>query len=321
MQDVNIGPLPPPLGGISVYLYRLSKLEKKSIFLDQKEFQKFFKSSFWFIKQIFNFNKKNYVCHSHSLYIRLMLYFLSFLSIHEFSLIIHGRSLIEQYNKSNFFMKFLIGKMLKRAEFIQVVNNDFRVFINSLGIKTKRIFVKNAFLPPPIEEESKILNTYDGSLINFLQIKKPLITANAYALVFHSEQDLYGLDMCIELTKLLKKDYPNIGFLFALADEKRNPIYLEKMKNKVKELKLQENFYFMIGQKELWPIFRKIDLMVRPTNTDGDSISIREALHFNTLVVASNITTRPEGCILFQNRDLNDFYNKCKLSLKKIQLS
>ena len=28
MQNIHIGPLPPPLGGISVYLYRLSKLDK-----------------------------------------------------------------------------------------------------------------------------------------------------------------------------------------------------------------------------------------------------------------------------------------------------
>lgn len=312
MQNVNIGPLPPPLGGISVYLYRLSKLEKRSIFLDVKEFNNFFKNNLWLIKQTFNFNKKNFICHSHPLNIKLLLYFLSCLSIHDFSLVIHGRSLIEQYNKANFFIKLLTRKMLKRAKFIQVVNNDYKIFINSLGIRNRNTFVKNAFLPPPLEEESKIITTYEEGLIDFIQTKKPLIVANAYALVFHNKEDLYGLDMCIELTKLLKKDFPYVGFLFALANEKTNNFYFEKMKNRVKQLNLQKNFCFMIGQKELWPIFKKADLIVRPTNTDGDSISVREALFFNIPVIASDVCDRPEGTKLFKNRNLADLYKKTK---------
>ena len=318
MQNVNIGPLPPPLGGISVYLYRLSKLEKRSIFLDVKEFNNFFKNNLWLIKQTFNFSKKNFICHSHPLNIKLLLYFLSCLSIHDFSLVIHGRLLIEQYNKANFFIKLLTRKMLKRAKFIQVVNNDYKIFINSLGIKNRNIFVKNAFLPPPLEEESKIITTYDEELINFIQTKKPLIVANAYALDFHNNEDLYGLDMCIELIKLLKKDFPSVGFLFALANEKINNYYFEKMKNKVKKLNLQENFYFIIGQKELWPLFKKVDLMIRPTCVDAYGISIAEALYFSCPAIASDVCIRPKGTILFKNRNLADLYEKCKQVLNEI---
>ena len=208
--------------------------------------------------------------------------------------------------------------MLKRAKFIQVVNKDYKIFINSLGIINRNIFVKHAFLPPPLEEESKIITTYDEELINFIQTKKPLIVANAYALDFHNNEDLYGLDMCIELIKLLKKDFPSVGFLFALANEKINNYYFEKMKNKVKKLNLQENFYFIIGQKELWPLFKKVDLMIRPTCVDAYGISIAEALYFSCPAIASDVCIRPKGTILFKNRNLADLYEKCKQVLNEI---
>lgn len=312
MQNIYIGSLPPPLGGISVYLYRLSKVEKDALFIDERDIQDGFKFKLWLIKQIFSLKKKNYIYNNPSLRMRLFFYLLSCISIHDFSLIIHGKSLIDQYQKSNRFIKFLIRSMLKKANFIQVVNPEYKKFINSLNIKPKKIIIKNAFLPPPLEEENKIIKTYNKELKNFLKIKKPLIIANAFALMFQKNEDLYGLDMCIELTEQLKKDFPNIGFLFALANEKRNASYLQKMKNRIKKLEIESNFHFITGQKEIWPLFKKVDLMIRPTVIDGDSVSIREALYFKTSVITSDIVSRPEECYLFKSRDLQDLYNKCK---------
>ena len=37
MQNVHIGIFPPPIGGISVYFYRLSKLDKESVFIDVRD--------------------------------------------------------------------------------------------------------------------------------------------------------------------------------------------------------------------------------------------------------------------------------------------
>ena len=59
--------------------------------------------------------------------------------------------------------------------------------------------------------------------------------------------------------------------------------------------------------------------MVRPTNTDGDALSIREAMYFKISVIASDVTTRPENTIIFKNRDLDDFYIKCKIELIQLK--
>jgi hypothetical protein len=176
----------------------------------------------------------------------------------------------------------------------------------------KEVIIEPAFLPPPLDEEQKILNTYPKELTDFIDNCSPFITANAFQITFHEDIDLYGLDMCIELTAKLKNDYPNIGFVFALANEKANVEYLEKMKIRIQELEIEDNFYFITGQKELWPLFKQANLMIRLTNTDGDAISIREAILFDTKTIASDVSNRPDETVLFKSRDLNDLYKKAK---------
>ncbi len=317
MQDVHIGPFPPPIGGISVYLYRLSKIDRKSLFIDEKDITGSKKFRLWLIKQLFSFKKKNFIYHSHFLKNRLIFYFLSVLSIHEFSLVIHGRSLIIQYNNSNFLIKFLIKRMLKKAKFIQVINPQYKDFIYKLGVKNKHIIVKNAFLPPILEEEQKIIASYEKKLLELLEVKKPIIIASAFAIQFYNNVDLYGLDLCVELTKLLKKDFPNIGLLFIIANEKTNAIYLKKMKERIKDLNLNTSFFIITGQREIWPLFRRADLMIRPTCVDGYGVSIAEAIYLNRPAIASDVCKRPEGTILFKNRNLEDLYEKCKQVLNK----
>jgi glycogen(starch) synthase len=48
------------------------------------------------------------------------------------------------------------------------------------------------------------------------------------------------------------------------------------------------------------------DVYVRPTRADGDSIAVREALDLGVAVVASDVVTRPAGCVLFATNDARD---------------
>jgi glycosyltransferase involved in cell wall biosynthesis len=46
-------------------------------------------------------------------------------------------------------------------------------------------------------------------------------------------------------------------------------------------------------------LIRRADVFLRTTLYDGDAISVREALHYGTPVVATDNGLRPPGCILF----------------------
>lgn len=319
MKNVHIAPFPPPLGGLSVGIYRLSKIKKNDLFIDERKYYDSKKFKLWYIKQIFSFKKKNFIYHTHNLRRRLFFFFLSCISIHKFSLVVRGRLLILDYYNSNKLKKMLIRLMLKRAYFIQVVNPEYKQFINNLGINNPNIFVKYGYIPPPLEDEPKIIKMYNKELMEFINKKNPLILSNASMIQFYKNQDLYGIDLCIELTSLLKKEFPNIGFIFALADNNIHKNYFNTLKKRINDLDINNNFYFLTGQKEIWPLYKKVDLVIRATNVDGDSTSIREALYFKLAVLASDSTFRPKDCILFNNRDIKDLYQKSKEILDSIK--
>ena len=98
--------------------------------------------------------------------------------------------------------------------------------------------------------------------------------------------------MCIDLMVEMKKLNKKVGFIFALANEKYNKEYLGELRTTINSNAIDSDFLFLIGQKQLWPLFSLVDLLVRPTNTDGDAISIREALYFNCKVLASDVVSR-----------------------------
>jgi hypothetical protein len=63
----------------------------------------------------------------------------------------------------------------------------------------------------------------------------------------------------------------------------------------------------------------KSDLFVRPTNTDGDAISVRESIFYKIPSVVSDVVPRPQGTTLFHNRDANDFALKVKNVLENYE--
>jgi len=60
MRDVHIGPLHPTINGISIYLYRLSKRDKSSKFIDWNKINKFKQFLIWLLKQSFNHQTFNF---------------------------------------------------------------------------------------------------------------------------------------------------------------------------------------------------------------------------------------------------------------------
>ena len=57
-------------------------------------------------------------------------------------------------------------------------------------------------------------------------------------------------------------------------------------------------------------------MFIRPTNTDGDAVSIREALDFNIPCIASDVVVRPKEVKLFKNRDIMDLH-RCFKEVKE----
>jgi hypothetical protein len=83
----------------------------------------------------------------------------------------------------------------------------------------------------------------------------------------------------------------------------------------IKKLKLTDNFLLIHQELSFIKVMEYSDIIVRATNTDGDSLTVREALFLGKRVIASDIVKRPTGIVLFQNRNMNDLESKLLMLL------
>ncbi|MCA1592647.1 MAG: glycosyltransferase, partial [Acidobacteria bacterium] len=224
----------------------------------------------------------------------------------------HNWRVLETWNPLR---RSLYEIFLRRCRELILVAPHLKDYYRAHGVELpQRTQVRHGFLPPPPEEESKIVETYTSETLAFVEAHRPLIVANGFRIVAHKGVDLYGLDMCVELVGALKKTCPRIGLVFALG-EFEDAKYREKIERRIGELDIAGNIHLMAGQKEIWPLFRRADLMVRPTYTDGYAVSLAEALYLNCPAVASDVSERPPDAILFHNRDQKEFESRCREAL------
>jgi len=308
-----VGPYPPPYGGVSVFIYRYSKLlEKQGIDVLNMDFHKcgIFKKILFLLNVLMNPSDVTY--HINSIHFSLLIAII--LRIFPCKTIFYAHSSTGMEQQSGLRNR-VFSKFLKRTdECIFVANHILGKYQTSGYELPKNTIIKNPFIPPPFEEEASIWNSYDTNVRSFIDKRSPLIIANAYRITLYNTIDLYGIDMCVELTRNLTKKFPNMGFLFTLA-EIGNPQYFSEINRRIIEYGIKLNFLFLTGQKEIWPIFNKCQLMIRPTYSDGNSVSLSEALFFGCKAIASDVCLRPEGTILFRNRDISDLLEKVERCL------
>ena len=318
---VLFGPYPPPYGGVSIHVQRLQYLlsNRRKIdctICDTTRFshrtKTIKKSSPSFLKnwpKIFQFRKDIIHIHNSGLNLKKIFVLSLLLKIRGNKIIVTYHSLRDDIKRIHWYEKKMFHLNLKFVSHYIVVNRHIKQKLLNIGIPPKKISVIPAFLPPIIRQ--KDIDEIPNEIMDFINNHKPVISANAYTIIFHNNQDLYGIDMCIELCAELKKDYPNVGFVFCLPNV-GDRLYFEEMKKRIKVKKIENNFLFVTKPYQFYPILVKSDLFLRPTNTDGDAISIREAIFLQVPVVASNVVKRPNGVVLFDTRDSVDFYSKVK---------
>lgn len=309
MKVLIIGPYPPPLGGVSVFVKRYKrKLENAGHEVEVLDPCPL--GNLRYCLSLFRVSTKRYdlVSLNVASFYALTIIFLTGMAART-QVIDHNWRQLEGWN----FVKLrLFSHMVNMCRELILVGPHLRGYYREHGIKLPagRVQIQNAFISPPPEDEPEILKTYASDVHEFIRSRSPLLIANASSISFYKGVDIYGLDMCIELVAALKAENPNIGLLFALADVSDTEYYVE-INRRIDELGIRDNFHFMTGQKELWPLFKKADLMVRPTCTDGYCTSIAEARAFGCAVVASDVCKRASGTTIFANRKDEDLLLKC----------
>ena len=201
--------------------------------------------------------------------------------------------------------------LLRLAHRIIVVNEEI-----ATQLKLASYDVIPAFLPP-----LRCTHDLPADVRQFIDSARDrgcaLLCANASRLTKYHGEDLYGLDLCLELVAdLAGRSDVNPALVYAVSyPAAGNPLYLNARKLIV-ERGLEDRVCLYNKPLDFVALMTYCDVVLRPTTTDGDALTVREALYLGVPVIASDVAKRPEGTILFSNRDEADFADHILAVLK-----
>ena len=163
-----------------------------------------------------------------------------------------------------------------------------------LHLPEQTISVVPAFLPVT----GTIAAGLDEELDCFLSKPGTTLLASASRVTFTQDgRDLYGLDAATNAFVTLAKDRPDLrlAIFHALPPASRRARnHLTRLTAVLSAAGLQDRVRWAYGL-DLPAAFCHNVVLVRPTLSDGDSVSVREALAAGVPVVASDVTSRPPG--------------------------
>lgn len=316
-----IGSYPPPYGGISIHLQRLADYAEKTgldfiayntvssserpsrvISVSQRRIIWYLMFCWWHRCQVVHLLSTSYSS-------RVLFGLMAAVRPGKYLLSIHGRSISEPL-RGNWIRRQLTLWFLRRMDVVIACNPEIeRECREDVGLPEEKVRMIPAFipvLPDRIQEPPDYIR-------NFHDTHDPVISSVGWVGQTYQGADIYGLDMLIELVERLRGDYPRLGLVMSVNGGKPEAVeqFVEECRRRVGSSML----LITESLEDISAIFRDSDLFVRPTNTDGDAVSIREALFLGTPVVASDAVPRPEPCVLFKSRDMDDFGVKVREAL------
>ncbi len=318
-----LGIVPPPFGGVSVHIKRVMdcfSLQNNMLLFWSTE-QRVRRFLPWYILRLWGrlvLYRPQYVYYHSTYIVSSVIELVSLVLLQrlmKFQLHIVDHDCRHLYKRREI-TKRLYGWVIKHTQSVICIGMTTAQSYKDNNLMVPNLHVQDAFIPPIKRNERLILETYPSSLKSFIKEHTPLLLMSVAHLMRTGTQDMYGVDVAIKMLAHILDEYPDAGLIIGLPYVK-DEVYFQLLQKSMKQLGVAENIYILHGNKEIWPLFATIDLFIRPTLTDGDSISVREALYFNVPVVASDVCLRPAGVHCFAYGNAEDAARITKRVLKE----
>ena len=321
-----IGGYPPPYGGVGVSLQRvIPYLDKSGLDYvvyntgpsktNHPTIKDVGWSLSWALKMVVKSRHKVIQFSTSRWWVRLFAALLNMTTRSKVIIYARGYSLPNSYFRGNFLKKMLVKKTLQHTEVVLATNPALGERIAEIGFPKEKIKVVPAFVPPL---KPPVVDDLPESVREFCQGKSPILGANGgYVLI--DGQDVYGLRILEQLTKNLLPKFPNLGLVVYLREgaDKDKEHFLGLLEE-VQRAPLKDHLMFYESAGEFCPFFSICDVFLRPTTTDGDSVSVREALYACVPVVASDVIPRPEGCRIYKLGHQGEFVREVTKVLENL---
>lgn len=271
-----IGKKPPPIGGVTIHVERLCKqLESRGVafrYLDPRAAG---------IGSLLNCLWWARICHIHlsNFYAVLLLVALSRLLGTKTVVTFHG-----DLFRSHGWRKFLPRMVGALCNMPLVLNSKSLNLAKKINDTSRQI---SSYIPPigPEPLEPDILDMIE----ELRKTRKTIVATNAY---HYSTDDLgreiYGVFDLI--THAARHDY-----CLVLSDP--SATYLPKILGRMDAI--PENLTVISKPHSFYALLAHVDVFIRNTTTDGDSISVHEALDQGKTVYCTDVVDRPPGVVTY----------------------
>jgi glycosyltransferase involved in cell wall biosynthesis len=321
----EIGVYPPPVGGISVHIERLcDRLELEGFRFTiydgsgqgngkDRSVVSLASIEKWSWRYLFQQNED--VIHNH--FLRWQMRFtLSLLKLKGKKIVhtIHSlRNDSEQLSAVHKIMVYMTGLL---SDHFVAVSPEIKDKLMELKIPGRKISVVPAFIPPDTSGTNAAFakESIPAFIWDFFAKYPRVIAANGGVGNLYNGSELYGLDLCVDSFIELAHDFPDLGYVYCITHVVDDSV-VHAAKQKLASQGLSGRFLFVQEKIPFYPLIEKAALFVRPTRSDGDAISVREALYLGTPAIASDVVKRPNGTVVFANGDAHDFAKKCRAAL------
>jgi glycosyltransferase involved in cell wall biosynthesis len=160
-----------------------------------------------------------------------------------------------------------------------------------------------AFLPPICSEMDH--SRLSPSLRRALQGGNRTAVLPVFRFLSSPVGDIYGVDLAIEAVARLREDGIDLRLLVLAAEAPASAdatACYEALRRRIRELGVVDRVEFFFGEPVV-PALTFPVVLLRPTRTDGDAVSVREALCLGVPVIASDVAMRPAGVLTFSTGD------------------
>lgn len=191
--------------------------------------------------------------------------------------------MLEELGRIKFRLLLMASRLCSK---IIVLNDSSQQILYGHGLVN--VTKISAFIPPV--KINKLPLNVENALIQKKEKYKYLFCTNAWRAVFDKYgTETYGIVNLIEI-------FRDLEYGLIVSD----PSSSYSCKIKKEKINVTDNVYFITGNHDFNAVLQLCDAFLRTTSTDGDSLSVREALYLGKSVLASDVVDRPLGVILYK---------------------
>lgn len=273
------------IGGVTIHVKRLrDSLEKNDY---DYEFKDYKSTKLWdLIKVIYKFRIVHF--HISNPIYQFILVFSSRLMGKKILMTVHGN-----YGRFGAVKNWMVRNAIRMATVPIVINEKSYQKCKNFSKQTRLI---PAFIPPQEEER---LQTEIINLLNKLHEEgKKIVSTNAYNISYdRNGNDTYGIGFLVDYFK----ESDDMALVVSDPSGNYHKQYTDLQSNSV---------YFIDYPHPYFELLNHVDYFVRNTSTDGDALSVKEALYLGVPTLCSDVVDRPNGVSSFKYSDRVSF-EKC----------